>query len=230
MDVVYICKNGENEELKYSIRSVVKNLKFDNLWVVGGKPDWYVGNHIPIPQDKAKYANARKNLNAIANCEEISESFILMNDDFYIINKVKEIPYMHGGSLKAKVELYKSLSGMTSYVSMLNSTFISLSRNAKKEVLDYELHVPMVMEKEKLKKVLNHKDFWRSRYGNTFNVGGIEMQDVKVYIEGSLVKKSYDVDNLIYDYISSSDDSFDLIKAKILETMFSKKTNYEAGD
>jgi hypothetical protein len=153
-----------------------------------------------------------------------------MNDDFYIINKVKDIPYMHGGSLKEKLELYKNLSGMTSYASMLNSTLISLSRNAKKEVLDYELHVPMVMEKEKLKKVLNHKDFWRSRYGNTFNVGGIEMQDVKVYIEGSLAKKSYDVDNLVYDYISSSDDSFELVKAKVLNFRFINKTNYEISD
>lgn len=230
MDLVYICKNGKNEELRYSIRSAVKNLQFDNLWVVGGKPDWYAGNYIKVPQDKAKYANARKNLAALTDSEQISESFVLMNDDFYIINKVNSIPYMHGGSLKDKLELYKTLSGMTSYVSMLNSTYINLSRNAKKEVLDYELHVPMPMEKEKLKKVLNHKDFWRSRYGNTFNVGGIEMQDVKVYVEGSLVKKSYDVDNLIYDYISSSGDSFELIKAKILNSRFPEKTSYEADD
>lgn len=230
MDIVYICKDGKNEELRYSIRSVVANLEFDNLWVVGGKPDWYIGNHISVKQDKAKYANARNNLAAICNSEEISDSFVLMNDDFYIIEKVSNIPYMHGGSLKDKVDLYRKLSGNTSYVSMLNTTLINLSRKFKREVLDYELHVPMVMEKEKLKKVINYKDFWRSRYGNMYGVGGTMIEDVKVYLSGSLVKKSYSLDNIRYPYLSSSEDSFEVIKSKILNNLFSNKSIYEIND
>ena len=62
MDLVYICGPGDNEELRYSIRSAVKNLKFDNLWVVGGKPKWYVGNYLEVIQNKSKYTNARNNL------------------------------------------------------------------------------------------------------------------------------------------------------------------------
>jgi len=48
MDFVYICKDGVNEELKYSIRSVVESFPETNIWVVGGKPDWYTGRDISI--------------------------------------------------------------------------------------------------------------------------------------------------------------------------------------
>ena len=228
MDLVYICKSGPNEELRYSIRSAVKNLKFDNLWVVGGKPGWYVGNHLEVIQNKSKYANARNNLRAICNSSKISDSFILMNDDFYIINKVDNVPYMHGGLLADKITKYKNLTGDTRYVLMLKRTLLSLSRRIGKDILDYELHVPMVMEKEKLLAIIELPDLWRSRYGNTFDVGGVEMDDVKVYSFGVLTKKSYDINNLRYDYLSSNSDSFEMIKDKILNTAFPDKVIYEA--
>ena len=228
MDLVYICGPGDNEELRYSIRSAVKNLKFDNLWVVGGKPNWYLGNYIEVAQNKSKYANARNNLRAICNCSKISDSFILMNDDFYIINKVDNVPYMHGGLLADKIKKYENLTGNTRYVLMLKRTLLSLSRRFKKDILDYELHVPMVMEKEKLLAIIDLPDLWRSRYGNTFAVGGIEIDDVKVYSFGVLAKKSYNINNLKYNYLSSNNDSFEMIKDKILNIDFADKTVYEA--
>ncbi len=228
MDLVYICGPGDNEELKYSIRSAVKNLKFDNLWVVGGKPDWYVGNYLEVIQNKSKYANARNNLRAICNSSKISDSFILMNDDFYIMNKVDNVPYMHGGLLADKIKKYENLTGNTRYVLMLKRTLLSLSRRKNKDVLDYELHVPMVMEKEKLLAIVELPDLWRSRYGNTFDVGGIEIDDVKVYSFGALTKKSYDINNLKYDYLSSNNDSFEMIRDKVLKVSFPDKVVYEA--
>ena len=57
MDLVYICKPGDNEELRYSIRSAVKNLKFDNLYLVGGKPDWYDGKFIAVEPIPNKFKN-----------------------------------------------------------------------------------------------------------------------------------------------------------------------------
>jgi len=228
LDLVYICKEGPNEELRYSIRSAVKNLTFDNLWVVGGKPNWYIGNYLEVAQNKSKYLNARNNLRALCNSSQISESFILMNDDFYIIKKVAEVPYMHGGLLSSKIKKYEEITGKTRYVLMLKKTFTNLFRRFKNEVLDYELHVPMIMEKEKLLKVLEAPDLWRSRYGNTYGVGGREIDDVKVYSTGSLVKKSYDINVLKYDYLSSNDDSFALLKEKVLEVNFPEATIYEA--
>ncbi len=229
MDLVYICKNGENEELRYSIRSAVKNLPHDKIWVVGGKPDWYTGNYIEVDQSKAKYKNAKNNLKAICDSKDISESFILMNDDFYIINKVESVPYMYSGALDTKIKIREDLFTGNSYTRLLKQTLGSLSRRSKNIILDYELHVPMVMEKKKLCKVLMFSGLWRSLYGNMFDVGGIKISDVKVYSEDEkFYKNSYDVNNLKYDYLSSSDNSFKDVKSLILEKQFKHKTIYES--
>ena len=228
MDLVYICRNGENEELRYSIRSAVKNLPHDKIWVVGGKPSWYTGNYIQVNQTRNKYSNARENLKALADSEEISESFVLMNDDFYILNKIDSIPYMHSKTLDEKIKAREDLFSGNSYNKLLRETIRSVSRKVEGPVIDYELHVPMVMEKNKLSHVLKFTGLWRSIYGNIFSVGGTEITDVKVYVESSVFyPNSYRLDNLKYDYLSSSDDSFELVRSTILEKLFYTKSNYE---
>lgn len=228
MDLVYICKAGENEELRYSIRSAVKNLPHDKIWVVGGKPDWYTGNYIEVPQSKTKYTNAKSNLKAICGSKEISDFFILMNDDFYIINKVDSVPYMYSGTLDNKIKQREDIFNGNSYITLLWQTLRSLSRKTEDVVLDYELHVPMVMEKTKLSKVIKLSGLWRSLYGNLFDVGGIKIRDVKVYNEkDKLYGGSYNIDDLKYDYLSSNDDSFEEVKRLVLDKRFRSKSIYE---
>lgn len=229
MDLVYICRDGDNEELRYSIRSAVKNLTHDKIWVVGGKPDWYTGNHIKVSQSRAKYTNAKNSLKAICNSEDISESFILMNDDFYIINKVESVPYMYSGTLSDKIKQREDVFNGNTYVTLLKQTLGSLQIKKKNIILDYELHVPMVMEKKKLAKVLKMSGLWRSIYGNVFDVGGIKIKDVKVYEKTSkFYNNSYNVDSLDYDYLSSNDNSFKVIKEKVLDKLFKSSSGYEA--
>lgn len=229
MDFVYICKEGINEELKYSIRSVVESFPDSNIWVVGGKPDWYVGNYINVEQKESKYKNAVENLKTISNSDQISESFVLMNDDFYIIKKIDKIENFHGGYLLNKINLYQKLNGNSQYTRKLSGTYKKLKALGFENPLDYELHVPMIMEKEKLKTVLELIDqfLWRSIYGNKFEVGGIEMQDVKVYTSGPLVLKSYNLNIDSHTYLSSADSSFNNIFDKILKDKFNKKTKFE---
>jgi hypothetical protein len=229
MDFVYICKEGINEELKYSIRSVVESFPDSNIWVVGGKPDWYVGNYINVEQKESKYKNAVENLKTISTSDQISESFVLMNDDFYIIKKIDKIENFHGGYLLNKINLYQKLNGNSQYTRKLSGTYKKLKALGFENPLDYELHVPMIMEKEKLKIILELIDqfLWRSIYGNKFEVGGTEMQDVKVYTSGPLVLKSYNLNIDSHTYLSSADSSFNNIFNKILKDKFNKKTKFE---
>jgi hypothetical protein len=85
------------------------------------------------------------------------------------------------------------------------------------------------MEKKKLKQTLEDNDsfLWRSIYGNVFNVGGEQMEDVKVYSKGPLVLKSYNINKDEHVYLSSADNSFDMILNNILKEKFIKKTKYE---
>jgi len=85
------------------------------------------------------------------------------------------------------------------------------------------------MEKNKLKKTLLFSGLWRSVYGNMFQVGGVRAPDVKVYDKKEVFyKTSYDINNLKYDYLSSSDNSFKTVKSIVLEKQFKNKTIYEA--
>jgi hypothetical protein len=229
MDFVYICKEGPNEELRYSIRSVNESFPESTIWVVGGRPDWYTGNYINVKQPFTKYKNALQNLNAICESKEISDTFILMNDDFYIVKKINSIINYHGGSLLEKINLYQKINSNTNYTRKLAATYKKIRSLGFDNPLDYELHVPMIMEKEKLKEVLKYKEqfLWRSVYGNMFNVGGEEMQDVKVYTKGPLVLKSYNLNKDDHIYLSSADTSFNLIFDNILKKQFNTKTKYE---
>jgi hypothetical protein len=229
MDFVYICKDGVNEELRYSIRSVIESFPDSKIWVVGGKPSWYDGNYINIKQVLTKYRNAIQNLRAICNSNEISEEFILMNDDFYIIKNIDSIKTYHGGFLLDKINLYQKINSNSNYTRKLASTYKKIKSLGIDNPLDYELHIPMIMEKKKLKKTLEDNDsfLWRSIYGNVFSVGGEQMDDVKVYSKGPLILKSYNMNKDEHIYLSSADNSFDLILNSILKKQFIEKTKYE---
>ncbi len=231
MDFVYICKDGENEELRYSIRSVLYNFLGANIWVVGGKPDWYAGNYIEVIQNKKnKYENATNNLIALCNNNSISNNFILMNDDFFIVKPIKKVEYYHGGSMYERIAEYEKHMGISPYIKKLKMTYKHLIRMNIREPLDYALHIPMPMEKDKLLYLLSTHRYphsWRSLYGNYYKVGGIEIKDVKVYENKSYKPESYDPNNLIYPFISTNDDSFEYLRNKILRKMFSRKTKLE---
>jgi hypothetical protein len=227
MDIVYVCRPGENEELRYSIRSVVKNLPHNRIWVVGDRPAWYCGDFLPVKQDKTKYKNVREILEKICKDEQISETFVLMNDDFFIVNPVKEVETFHGGTLLEKLNRHQDLASRSSYTIMLQQTYDRLVRMGISEPLDYDIHVPMVMSKKNLKEALKGKTLWRSTYGNIFKLGGKQILDVKVYGEGPLKPKSLDLKNSSSDYISSDDTSFKNVKESILKNYFSSPTKYE---
>jgi hypothetical protein len=231
MDFVYICKDGENEELRYSIRSVLHFFPDAKIWVVGGKPDWYIGNHIPVLQSKKnKYENARNNLEIMCKHKEISNSFILMNDDFYIVKSLKKIKAYHGGSMYERIDEYQKHMGITPYIKKLKMTYKHLVRIGIREPLDYALHVPMPMERDKLLYLLTTHRYahsWRSLYGNYYKLGGEEIRDVKVYDKKDYKPDPYDHTRLIYPFLSSNDDSFEMLRKKVLNRMFPRKTKLE---
>lgn len=229
MDFVYICKDGTNEELRYSIRSVHESFPDSKIWVVGGRPNWYMGDYIEVVQSLSKYRNAIGNLKTICSSNEISDRFVLMNDDFYIIKKIDEIKDYHGGPLLEKINLYQKINSNSNYTRKLAATYKKIKALGIEDPLDYELHVPMVMEKDKLAETLKNNDqfLWRSIYGNVYNVGGEQMEDVKVYIKGPLVLKSYNLKKEEHIYLSSADTSFDVLFNNILKKQFNQKTKYE---
>jgi len=228
MDFVYTCRDGENEELRYSIRSVLNSFPDAKIWVSGGRPDWYKGNYIKVYQDSSPHINQLSNLMAACKSNSVDDNFILMNDDFFIVNKINKIEYFHGGLLQEKIDTYYELVKDNLYVRRLMQTHGRLLRYGINQPLDYELHIPFPVEKDKFKFILDkdERSNWRSMYGNRFNVGGTQITDVKVYHSGPMMKKSFDYKNNKSDFLSSLDESFDVLKPT-LEKLFPNPTNLE---
>jgi hypothetical protein len=230
LDYVYVCRPGDNEELRYSIRSTVKNLPEGRIWVVGGKPDWYTGDFIPVQQTGINnHANVWNQLKIACNTKEISDDFILMNDDFFTVKKLEKVEYFYGGTMYKSLENYAD-SGQTNYgyQRLFNKTYKHLGRRINKPLLDYELHVPMKMNKEKLLPILDTGFLHRSYYGNMYDVGGTETYDVKVYSNTELQGKFEELYLDDLNYLSSHDSNFEFILDFILRDMFPDPSDYES--
>jgi hypothetical protein len=224
IDYVYVCRDGDNEELRYSIRSVIENGPNGNIWVVGGKPDWYTGNFIFVEKNRNKFTHVRNSLTAVIDSDLIKNDFILMNDDFFIIKPLQTIPVLNGGTLRQKISKYNRGSG--SYGAMLYQVFYYLRRiEPTKDPLDYELHVPMQMKKSNLAKIIKKPYLWRSLYGNIFQVGGKSIRDVKVYPKDSLEDALEIMKNS--PYVSTTEVSFNNIIGHKIKEMFPKSSKYE---
>ncbi len=233
MDFVYICRNGRNPELQYSIRSVFKNSPVNSVWVVGGRPNWYSGNYVHVPQNASKYENARANLQAVINTAEIPEKFILMNDDFYIMNEINNIPVYHGGSLEKKANEYLNYRATSQHAKILLETVDLLKNNGVPNPLDYSLHIPMTIHKSNFKYAVEMGGAIRSVYGNMNRIGGTQLpvHDVKVHNKNILFPESFDYIENKYDipFLSGSDYNFRQLHQSVLR-QFNNPSPLEQGN
>lgn len=230
MDYIYVCRPGDNEELRYSIRSTVKNLPPGNIWVVGGKPDWYIGNYIEVPQITGNpHHNVRTQLKAMLGHSDIGEDIVLMNDDFFTLKKLKTVPVWNAGTLQETLAFYADAGSKNlGYHRLLAYSDKGLRRLGVPRPLDYELHVPMPMKKSKLAEVIDHKNIlWRSAYGNLHESGGEEHTDVKIYNPKKLIARAGEVNPDELTYISTHDSTFNLVYNTILKDMFQEPSPYE---
>lgn len=186
-DIVYILGSESrwaNNEIRYSLRSVQKNLKHGKIFVIGEKCDWFSDKIIHIPAEdpfEIKTKNAYHKLLIACNDKRISDNFILMNDDFFILNKIPEIKPYYKCTLAQSIKRHKQKAGY--YFNAIEETIKYLGN---KEALDYSLHYPFIYNKAKLKKLLldiEKKDIvilLRAAYGNIYNLNGIQKDDVKI--------------------------------------------------
>jgi hypothetical protein len=151
-----------------------------------------------------------------------------MNDDFFILKQIDKIEYLHGGLLSNKIDRFKQLSRGSAYIKKLIETEKTLKQCGIQDPLDYELHTPMAMNKDKLKSIIeaNQNCLWRSLYGNIFKVAGKETVDVKIYHSNLNKSISYKITNDSV-YVSTDDITFNELWNTVLKKSFPHKSIYE---
>lgn len=222
-DIVYFVKDTKsNEELRYSLRSLI-NFPYRKVWFFGGCPDGLKPDyHIKVLQDQpTKWQNIFKMFKMACNNKNITEDFWLFNDDFFVMKKVKNGPNWFNGDLyKRVVTLEDTHDGITPYSQKLRETLQELEGMGC-TTLNYALHVPMLINKEKGIELSHIIDgpMIRCAYGNYFNVGGEDHPDVKIDSKNKLYKDG--------EYLSTNDNSFSGAVGEQIAKLFPDKCKYE---
>lgn len=211
-DIVYFVKNcPNNEELRYSLRSVEGNWLYRDVWFYGGKPngiepDEYVkvGQNAPT-----KWENVRNMMVEVCKNDEISEDFWLFNDDFFILRPIKDFGPRYDGTLTTKIqEIRDKHNGEDSEWSGNLVKLRKLLKDNDKTEYCYAIHEPMLINRKKMLEVLEkfpHEPMIRALYGNWWAIGGVQEKDPKYAMPeaGDVAQKITQ-----HDIVSTSDESF----------------------
>ncbi len=159
IDIIYpnVEKLVQWEEMKYSLRSLEKNLvdvEF-RIWIVGDRPEWLSDEahfiNVPCSGKTTRIDQALKRF-AVDHHPEINEEYFWMNDDIYFINPVTYadlcIPKILG-DLKNRMNQYDP---QTTWGRDMHATYRKLKAE-NLPTLNYSIHLPYRFEKVKSKEL-----------------------------------------------------------------------------
>ena len=222
MDIVYLCRDGDNEELRYSLRSI-KNLAYDKVWLFGGRPYWYQGLYQPMVSKGNKHANTTRSLRLACMDKRVSDPFILMNDDFFIL-KPTTVGNYDAGDMDEFIQRFVDRFRSSRYIQGLKETCEFMKKNGIDKPLSYELHVPIVVHKKPMLYALKRiatvsRVAYRSAYGNFAHLESETIADVKIHEESGYIPTCD-------TFMSTDDTTFKLVKEK-LAVMFPEPSPFE---
>jgi hypothetical protein len=190
VDLVYVYKRFVGGcELKYSLRSACANLTFDKVVIVGDEP---VGLkdivHIHHRGPFGKHVNCFSKLQRAIDSPTVSDPFVLMNDDFFILRPFEQIPYLYMSKLSDWV---KGFPHRSSYYEKALKTLEIVGDKAR----IFETHFPIVYEKEKLRRVIEKYKLpcgimLRTLYAHEYKIAGEQSPDFKARSSGQLIEYS----------------------------------------
>lgn len=159
MDFVYIVKEDENnEDLRYSLRSIAKYYPENRVWIVGYKPSWVKNvEYLPVKQSEDKWKNSITNILTACKCKDISNDFILMNDDFFMIKPLVPIEMIANTTLGLlSARFAKDKKEKSPWHDAFKQVYDLLKDlNVPEPYYDFEAHLPLQINKKKFIKVIN---------------------------------------------------------------------------
>lgn len=224
LDIVYFVKDGaHNEELRYSLRSVDANMPHKRVWIFGGCPINIVPDvRVRVDQTgRTKWDKVRNMYKMVCENKEITDDFIMFNDDFFIMKPTYYIDPMYRCSLEEHIRVLEQRNP-TEYSRLLRKCLARLGQRA----LSFELHVPFIFNKKELMKILHdYPDVHCTRtiYGNISDSKSMKHSDVKIFSS----KPPFDYKN---SQFLSTDDSVVNINNDVwrwLQKQFINKSRFE---
>lgn len=217
----------DNEELRYCLRAIEKNLKgYRDIYLIGEKPHWITNvKHVEAKDESSHEVNIMRKIITGCNIPELSDDFIFFNDDHFLIKEVDAITYPY----YYYDDLWRKVIG-SSYRESCNNTRNVLLNNGK-GIKHFDIHCPIVYNKDKFKKCMNTFD-WKVRSGyiikslycNIYEIEGEEMKDCKFIADIDQLSLQ---SQLVGRHVFSCGDLGFPASEKYLKTIYSKKSKYE---
>lgn len=168
-DLVWLVRPGDNEELRYSLRSTA-GLP-GQRWIIGDPPPWSVTNVLREPVAGSSGITTHSHLMTAINCHAISDPFVLMNDDFYRLDVDAPVPDWHRGTVRQLTASLLRRHGRAragSYVAGMSHVAQRLrDSEGFNDPVSFEYHAPLIVHKDVMRyallKTITHK---RTYYGN----------------------------------------------------------------
>lgn len=213
--IPYRSDNHNGQELLYSIRSMVKYFKdMTGLTLVGDRPRWYKGEHIPY---RDQIARVDYNMYAKLMAGAKGETVLYTQDDVYALDYFdKDIPDYYEGTCGSKSLTAASGRHRRQY------------KNCPPEWLNYDIHCPIVIntsnftwkgnflhEDKPIKSYYGSQNKMNPKYLHDCKFGNAhDYKQIKSIIEGKL-------------FFSTSPFSQNKDMIKVLDELFNEKSIYE---
>lgn len=222
--VLYFVREGDdNEELRYSLRSLCAHLPHEDVVIVGYRPSWVREvRHIPGNRYGSKWLNVYDNLRLA--CSALGGSFTVMNDDIFLLAPMDRAPSWDRGLLRDHMQKCRG----SAWRGSLERTLAALRQHGIMQPVSYEIHAPVEMVAAKLEQVLaphtqtSNPPQWRTLYGNIHAVPSVTVKDTKLLRSTSNWDRSRPI-------VSTEDDTWRSHPAgAVIRAMFPDPCRYEA--
>lgn len=239
IDVVYVLGKGSNwrnNEIRFSIRALEKNLQgFRKIYIIGEDPGFLKNiNHIAFPDELLNNADGNIIRKVLRACQEkgLSANFLFINDDHLIMKPMvaEEIPPYHKGDMTL---LPKSFFENNFWRGRLWRTKNILVERGY-PALHFDCHVPIVFSKSKFPKVISEFDFekntgytMKSLYGNVVHPDGPQLKGEKVVVFRPYTYKDIEERVAGRSFIAYNDDGLRLPLKEWLYRNFPEPSSFE---
>lgn len=206
---------NHTKELRYCMRSIETYLTgVGQVFIVGDLPDWIQNVvHIPFadnPDWRYKERNIYEKTQAACNDERVSDPFLFMNDDHYLLGRMaaSSTPYLYGNCLTS---------------GKYNDTTLSNTFGVLGSWAFYDIHFPILYSKERYKRAVGRVD-WNKHYGYCIKslyccyneIQGARVDDQKLRLPNERPTGTW---------FSTSDKSF---TESIMQELYPNKSKYES--